>query len=179
MQTFNVRNRVINQRVLGASILAAGTLGLLLLLAPALPADIAEGGVMRVVRFVSADYAGAATASSAGVQEIASMALPDQQLDCPYSYLVRRGDTLSSIARRAGVSTTTLRNCNGLSSSVIIAGTIIRTPRPVADRQPNPTPATSVQRRYDLPTERTAPSEPRFNPYSPTTPRRATPAPSR
>lgn len=179
MQTINVRNRVINQTVPGILILMVGTLGLLLALAPVLPAGGADVESGRVVRFDATQHAAGPPASSGTFQEIASIALPDQRLDCPYSYLVRRGDTLSSIARRAGVSTTTLRNCNGLSSSVIIAGTIIRTPRPVADRQPNPTPATNVQRRYDLPTERTAPSEPRFNPYSPTTPRRPTPEPSR
>jgi hypothetical protein len=179
MQTINVRNRVINQTVLGVLILVAGTLGILSVLASVLAAGGTDAQGGRVVPLGATLHAAADPASAGAFQEIASSALPDQRLDCSYSYLVRRGDTLSSIARRAGVSTTTLRNCNGLSSSVIIAGTIIRTPRPVADRQPNPTPATSVQRRYDLPTERTAPSEPRFNPYSPTTPRRATPAPSR
>ncbi len=177
MQTINGRNRVINQTALGVLILVAGTLGLLLVLAPVLPAGGTDAQKGRVARLGATLHPAAAPASSGTVQKIASIDLPDQRLDCPFSYLVRPGDTLSSIARRAGVSTTTLRNCNGLSSSVIIAGTIIRTPRPVADRQPNPTPATNVQRRYDLPTERTVPSEPRFNPYSPTTPRRPTPAP--
>ncbi len=43
-------------------------------------------------------------------------------------YTVRSGDTLSQIARRHGVSVTSLRNANGLSGSRIVAGTQLKIP---------------------------------------------------
>jgi membrane-bound lytic murein transglycosylase D len=43
-------------------------------------------------------------------------------------YVVRRGDTLSGIARAHGVSVTALRQSNGLSSNRIVSGSILKIP---------------------------------------------------
>ena len=76
MQTINVRNRVINQTVPGILILMVGTLGLLLALAPVLPAGGADVESGRVVRFDATQHAAGPPASSGTFQEIASIALP-------------------------------------------------------------------------------------------------------
>jgi LysM repeat protein len=68
---------------------------------------------------------------------------------CSNPYTVRKGDTLAKIARRCGVSVSSLRNLNGLSGNVIRVGQalVIRAPRakvpppsmPVATPAPTPT----------------------------------------
>ncbi|KEF34285.1 peptidoglycan-binding protein [Deinococcus sp. RL] len=68
-------------------------------------------------------------------------------------YTVRRGDTLSAIAERAGVSVAALRGANGLSGSLIRPGQKLRVPPrgsrswppPGAARPTPPRPATEVR----------------------------------
>ncbi len=53
---------------------------------------------------------------------------PARTASAPNTYRVRRGDTLSDIARRFGVSTSALRRANGLSTSRIYPGDVLRIP---------------------------------------------------
>jgi membrane-bound lytic murein transglycosylase D len=53
---------------------------------------------------------------------------PHQSVTGPGMYRVQRGDTLYDIARRFGVSTSELRQINGLSSSRIYPGDVLRIP---------------------------------------------------
>jgi LysM repeat protein len=59
---------------------------------------------------------------------------------CPNPYTVRKGDTLSKIAARCGVSTALLRQWNGLSSNAIWVGQSLITRAP-GGRRPPATPA--------------------------------------
>ena len=53
---------------------------------------------------------------------------PARTASAPNTYRVRKGDTLSDIARRFGVSTTALRRANGLSTSRIYPGDVLHIP---------------------------------------------------
>ncbi len=53
---------------------------------------------------------------------------PDRAANQPDTYMVRKGDTLYDIARRFGTSISALRRANGLSSSRIYPGDILRIP---------------------------------------------------
>ncbi len=58
------------------------------------------------------------------------------------TYEVRSGDTLSDIARNHGISTSALKRANGLSSSRIYPGKVLRVPESKA-AAPNPPPRTT------------------------------------
>lgn len=68
---------------------------------------------------------------------------------CANLYTVRKGDTLAKIARRCGVTVSSIKNLNGLSNNTILVGQtlVIRAPRakapsggrPVATPAPTPT----------------------------------------
>ena len=53
---------------------------------------------------------------------------PARTASAPNTYRVRKGDTLSDIARRFGVSTSALGRANGLSTSRIYPGDVLRIP---------------------------------------------------
>ena len=53
---------------------------------------------------------------------------PVRTASAPNTYRVRKGDTLSDIARRFGVSTSELRRANGLSTSRIYPGDVLHIP---------------------------------------------------
>jgi len=55
-------------------------------------------------------------------------AAPSRTASAPNTYRVRKGDTLSDIARRFGVSTSALRRANGLSTSRIYPGDVLHIP---------------------------------------------------
>jgi membrane-bound lytic murein transglycosylase D len=55
-------------------------------------------------------------------------AAPARTASAPNTYRVRKGDTLSDIARRFGVSTSALRRANGLSTSRIYPGDVLHIP---------------------------------------------------
>jgi membrane-bound lytic murein transglycosylase D len=55
-------------------------------------------------------------------------AAPARSASAPNTYKVRKGDTLSDIARRFGVSTSALRRANGLSTSRIYPGDVLHIP---------------------------------------------------
>jgi len=55
-------------------------------------------------------------------------ATPLRTASAPNTYRVRKGDTLSDIARRFGVSTSALRRANGLSTSRIYPGDVLHIP---------------------------------------------------
>jgi len=55
-------------------------------------------------------------------------AAPLRTASTPNTYRVRKGDTLSDIARRFGVSTSALLRANGLSTSRIYPGDVLHIP---------------------------------------------------
>jgi LysM repeat protein len=55
-------------------------------------------------------------------------AAPSRTASAPNTYRVRKGDTLSDIANRFGVSTSALRRANGLSTSRIYPGDVLHIP---------------------------------------------------
>ncbi len=55
---------------------------------------------------------------------------------CPLYYTVRAGDTLAKIARRCGVSVTSLKRWNGLRSDVIRVGQVLTTRGAAASAPP-------------------------------------------
>ncbi|MCB9140090.1 MAG: LysM peptidoglycan-binding domain-containing protein [Caldilineaceae bacterium] len=67
-----------------------------------------------------------------------------QTLDCSAYHVVSRGETLSSIARSAGVSIRSIMQCNGLASYMVYAGQGLRIPQAVSS-----TPAATPQTRID------------------------------
>ena len=84
--------------------------------------------------------------------------------DCGSRYVVRRGDTLSTIARRCGSSPSAVQSTNGLSGYDIYVGQVLRIPlasvslaphsyyvprSSIASRSPTPTPQLPVPPAYD------------------------------
>jgi LysM repeat protein len=69
-------------------------------------------------------------------------ATPAQPAPASQSYTVRRGDTLSAIARRYGISTWTLAQTNGIRNpSFIYVGQVLRIPQDGSSVVPAPAPA--------------------------------------
>ncbi len=67
------------------------------------------------------------------------------------TYTVRRGDTLSSIARRFGVSTWALAQANGICNpSLIYVGQVLRIPSGTSPAPPSPVPAPTSGRWIDV-----------------------------
>ena len=89
---------------------------------------IHPGQTLRVpgVRASSAGGVGAPESSSSS----SAAAAPASRVasSAPVVHVVRRGDTLTGIARRHGSSVAALRRANGLSSSLIRAGQTLRVP---------------------------------------------------
>ena len=64
------------------------------------------------------------------------------------SYTVRSGDTLSDIARSHGISTSALKRANGLSSSRIYPGKVLRVPESTAVAQRSPSRSADAPNTY-------------------------------
>ena len=69
-----------------------------------------------------------APSSTAAAPRAASSSRVASSSSAPVVHVVRRGDTLTGIARRHGTSVTALRRANGLSSSLIRSGQTLRVP---------------------------------------------------
>ena len=82
----------------------------------------------RVERSPGSVGARAAAASAAGEPASAPAAASTPSASRPVVHVVRRGDTLSGIARRYGASVAGLRRANGLGSSLIRPGQPLRVP---------------------------------------------------
>ena len=91
---------------------------------------IRAGQTLRVPGAGSSSGAvgGAGAASSAASAPRAASATRVASSSGPVVHVVRRGDTLTGIARRHGTSVAALRRTNGLSSSLIRAGQTLRVP---------------------------------------------------
>ena len=91
---------------------------------------IRAGQTLRVPGAGSSSGAvgGAGAASSAASAPRAASATRVASSSAPVVHVVRRGDTLTGIARRHGTSVAALRRTNGLSSSLIRAGQTLRVP---------------------------------------------------
>jgi LysM repeat protein len=84
------------------------------------------------------------------------------EANCPAQYIVRRGDTLASIARRCGLTTYSLKRYNGLTSDLIRVGQRLVTRAP-AKAPAAPAIAADPSRSIKVPTA--APRvEPRIRP---------------
>jgi LysM repeat protein len=65
------------------------------------------------------------------------------------TYTVQRGDTLYSIARRFGTTVAALMELNGLSSSALSLGQVLKLPAPKPEPQGESTPSTYTVQRGD------------------------------
>jgi LysM repeat protein len=96
--------------------------------------EITQASVAAPIALLKADTAAEQTNASAR---------------CSNPYTVRKGDTLSKIAARCGVSTALLRQWNGLTSNAVWVGQSLitraprdrRAPATPAPRRPRPTPS--------------------------------------
>lgn len=70
------------------------------------------------------------------VARLARTGVPTAQPDRYTTHLVRRGETLTSIARRYGITVDVLRQLNGLRDDYVRAGQRLRVPEPIDTRNP-------------------------------------------
>jgi len=109
-------------------------------------------------------------------------AAPPAQATSYTKYVVRKGDTLSALAKRYGVTVAAIRNANGLSSSRIYVGQVLSIPTsrgrvrtPVPPQTP-PNPVTGQKQNNDGPTDTPPPPPPTAEPPQTIVPR-AMPSP--
>lgn len=104
-------------------------------------------------------------------------AAPPAQATSYTKYVVRKGDTLSALAKRYGVTVAAIRNANGLSSSRIYVGQVLSIPTsrgrvrtPVPPQTP-PNPVTGQKQNNDGPTDTPPPPPPTAEPPQTIVPR--------
>ncbi len=139
---------------------------------------IAATVLLILVCLVAIPATAMATGNGSATHQPSTIEQPaEQSTSCGASaYRVKHGDTLGAIARRFGTTSRAIRQCNGLSSSVVYAGQILSIPGVVNNSVS--TPGARVTRSYSTPPPSgSSGGADTYNPYY--RERRPTPVPRR
>lgn len=139
---------------------------------------IATAILLILVCVLTIPHTALATENSSAADQPSAVEQPmEQRSSCGAStHRVKHGDTLSGIARQYGTTSRAIKQCNGLSSSVVYAGQILSIPGVASSSVA--TPKARVTRSYTTPpSSGSSGGGSDYNPYY--RERRPTPVPRR